>query len=501
MTSQSSNSSTEKLIAIEQMTYESWQAELAALQKENNQLWGELAIAMQQAQIYQQIEQANATLTATLEQHKVQLRQALDFEFLLKRITDQVRDSLDQVQTLQMVVQELALGLNLYGCSIGLYDLEQQTSTVCYKHIRAATQALSAQAPSVQASSVQAHVRSLSEDADIYRQLLGGQPLQFSWLPEAAPQYLLAQPYTILICPIISAENAIGELWLYKASDAVFEEAEVRLGQQVANQCAIALRQAQLYQISQIQNQERQRLDQLKDDFLDSVSHELRTPLANIRMASQMLQILLQPTSHAAEQVGSIKQYLHVLQSECQKEMNLIDDLLELSYLTANVEPLTLSTIDISVWMHHWLEPFATEAQRQHQLLQVNVPSQLLQITTDLSYLERVLTELLRNACKYTPAGEKIRVAATAMSETLQISISNSGVNIPDLELAHIFDKFHRVPGQEPWRYGGTGIGLALVKKRVEQIQGTIAVASSEGWNTFTLQLPQSIQPRASVQN
>nr|WP_277874846.1 histidine kinase dimerization/phospho-acceptor domain-containing protein [Leptolyngbya sp. FACHB-16] len=105
----------------------------------------------------------------------------------------------------------------------------------------------------------------------------------------------VAKRLTTLACPIINDHSVIGDLWLYKAGEQCFEELEIRLVQQVANQCAIAVRQARLYQAAQLQVEELGRLNQLKDDFLSTVSHELRTPISNIKMATHMLEFILKP--------------------------------------------------------------------------------------------------------------------------------------------------------------------------------------------------------------
>jgi signal transduction histidine kinase len=128
------------------------------------------------------------------------------------------------------------------------------------------------------------------------------------------------------------------------------------------------------------------------------------------------------------------------------------------------------------------------------------IPDDLPALTTDFNYLEMILTELLHNACKYTPPGEVIRVSVEPfqlvndsnprLSSGILLSIANSGIEIPAAELNYVFDKFYRVPNNDPWKHGGTGLGLALVKKRVERINGAIAVASQDSWTTFTIHLP-----------
>ncbi|HEY9603017.1 MAG TPA: ATP-binding protein, partial [Allocoleopsis sp.] len=100
------------------------------------------------------------------------------------------------------------------------------------------------------------------------------------------------------------------------------------------------------------------------------------------------------------------------------------------------------------------------------------------------------LTELLNNACKYTPPQETIKITVRSHHGTIQIDVCNSGIVIPANELGLIFDKFYRIPKADRWQQGGTGLGLALVKKLVERMNGTIQVESEADWTCFALVLP-----------
>ena len=114
------------------------------------------------------------------------------------------------------------------------------------------------------------------------------------------------------------------------------------------------------------------------------------------------------------------------------------------------------------------------------------------------------MAELLHNACKYTPAGETIRITASQVEgaealvpstssqqaqAAVQICVSSTGVDIPPEEGERIFDKFYRIPKNDPWKHGGTGLGLALVKKLTERLGGSIHVVSGDGQTTFVLTL------------
>ncbi|WP_448571571.1 sensor histidine kinase [Trichothermofontia sp.] len=277
----------------------------------------------------------------------------------------------------------------------------------------------------------------------------------------------------------------------------------MNLLRQISMQTAIALRQSQLYQASLGQVQELERLSQIKDDFLSTVSHELRSPMANIKMATQMLELqLVRQGILDGEKETSFSRYFKILREECQREISLINDLLDLTRLDASTEAPILSPISLHSWIDHMASAFMERTRQQHQTLQVEIPTHLV-LKTEVAALERIVGELLHNACKYTPAGETIRIFARSLTDSptsrsdprpgdpiakIQLGISNSGVEIPPLECDRIFDKFYRIPNHDPWKHGGTGLGLALVKKLTERLGATIQVESHAKWTTFLLE-------------
>jgi PAS domain S-box-containing protein len=444
--------------------------------------------------LYQQVQTLNTSLEKQVRHRTAQLRRSLEFEARLKRITDKVRDSLDEDQIIQTAVRELAFGLETCSTDMGIYDLEQSTSFICNEYIQFGM-------PSAENQTIY-----FQDSPHIYNQLLAGSPLQFCW---ASPSNDKCRPdsqgFTIYACPLIDDQGVLGDLWLYKPENTHFDDSEMRLVQQVANQCAIAIRQARLYQAAQNQVQELERLNRLKDDFLNTVSHELRTPMSNIKMATQMLEVALKLPSQSIgwslNSEGStlcltscdleVSRYFQILHDECQREIELINNLLDLSRLDSGTEPLVLSSINPHYWIPSIAEPFIARTHAQRQTLIVQVPPTLPTLTTDLSLLSRILTELLGNACKYTAAEEKIIVSACAPQPTaIQISITNTGSEIPVQERDRIFDKFYRIPSNDPWKHEGTGLGLALVKKMVEHIGATIHVDGNSQQTTFQVTLP-----------
>jgi PAS domain S-box-containing protein len=449
----------------------------------------QLAIAIQQANLYHKVQHFNQQLELQVQARTQQVQQALEFESVLKRITDQVRDSLEENIILQTAVEGLSSALGLLGCTAAIYDLEKQTSTIRYE--------------ATSNASFYGRILVMDNFRVGYNQLLNGQYFQFCGLM-AYPER--GQRVAMLACPIKDENTVLGDLWLVHHAGFSFQEQDIRLAEQVANQCAIALRQARLFEAAQAQVQELERLNHLKDDFLSTVSHELRTPMANIRMAIQMLELLI-VQGETVQSAALLQRYIQILHDECDRETSLINDLLELSRLESGTEPLLLSCMDLRGWIPHIAQPFFDRALMHQQTLELDIPPDLPSITTDLDYLERILTELLDNACKYTNAHETVRVTARAIDthgnntvdptylHRFEIIVSNSGSEIPAHELPYLFDKFYRVPNNDPWKYSGTGLGLTLVQRRVQQIQGAIAATSQDNWTTFTLHLPADITP------
>lgn len=202
-------------------------------------------------------------------------------------------------------------------------------------------------------------------------------------------------------------------------------------------------------QTAQRQVEELEKLNRLKDDFLSTVSHELRSPMANIKMAIQMLKVLMDQGTFDVER-SKATHYLQILQSECQRETNLINDLLDLQHFDVGTKPLVLEVVQLQTWFLQVVNPFLERTQVLQQILTIDIPCKLPLLTSDLSSLERILVELLNNACKYTPTGERIKVTAQAKPEIIQLKVANSGVVIPSHELPRIFEKFYRIPTADP---------------------------------------------------
>ncbi|HEY9648735.1 MAG TPA: PAS domain-containing protein, partial [Chroococcidiopsis sp.] len=464
----------------------SWQAwEVELLQRVVDQV----AIAIHQSQLYTQVQTLNANLEQQVQERTTQLQQSFEFEALLNRITERLRNSLDEQRILDAAINEFAEHLNIQFGNVALYNTvgslaEHDENIVIVSEYNRLSPALST------------FVISAVEFPHIQYQVHHNVQFQFCMpLPIEGDRW-----QTALLSPMVDENNIVlGDILLLRSQDQYFTETEMKLVQQVANQCAIALRQSRLYQSAQNQVTELERLNQLKDDFLSTVSHELRTPMANIKMATELLEIylvqqgILPPElslENITEQASPIIRYFHILKDAEEREITLINDLLDLARIDAQTEPLNLTTIALQNWIPHLLEPFLTRTQQQRQQLTVEIQTDIPPCQIDLAHFQRILSELLNNACKYTPAGETIGVVVCATAEWLELKVFNSGVDIPQEECDRIFDRFYRIPNSDPWKHGGTGLGLALVKKLVEYMDGSISVERSPNRIEFAIHLP-----------
>jgi signal transduction histidine kinase len=243
---------------------------------------------------------------------------------------------------------------------------------------------------------------------------------------------------------------------------------------------------------------------QQKDEFINTISHDLRAPLMNIKMAVRMLKISLNTDREIAALISGhrAEKYLAVLEQECDREVDAIDNILELQRLKLTVDkpgaPLSdrveIESVEIATWLPTTIEPFIHRADTRHQALTTSTSEWLPTIATNRVYLTKILTELVNNACKYTQSGGKISVEVDSNpnSESLTIAIKNQA-EIAEKHLPYIFDQFYRVPGGDLDRQGGTGLGLSIVQKLVQQLNGQIHVASINGWTEFAVRLPVKI--------
>jgi PAS domain S-box-containing protein len=414
---------------------------------------------------------------------------------VLQQTLEQVAHAQDENQLLQAILPELGQAVEADYCWVTLYDQQQTTATIAFDYVRSGLP-----------------LQTLTQGTQIERQqypqfyLLLSQ--QGNWLnptPDAlpAPYRSLLQPnQQLLICSLLNEQLAIGEVGILLTHQALWTQSQADLITDVINQVVMAPRRIRVQQRIQT-HEELMQLNQLKEDFLSSVSHELRTPLTNMRMAIEMLQRIvtsLKAVQSPGESLANqqllwqrMERYLQILHDEWRQEFHLIADLLSFSDTETVTEPLLRTSIDLYTWLPEAVARFMEQAKRQQQTLTCEVEQNLAPIISHESSLQRIVDELLRNACKYTPPAQQIKVNAYAQREQVLLSVTNTGIEIPTEELERIFYPLHRVTYSQSWSYRGLGLGLALVKRLVRRLGGTVHAQAGSGMTKFIVSLPYEL--------
>lgn len=231
-------------------------------------------------------------------------------------------------------------------------------------------------------------------------------------------------------------------------------------------------------------NDELERLNKEKDQFLAVLTHDMRTPLTSIKGYGS----ILRDRELSREQQVQIANV--VLRSQ-ETLLEIVNNILDLEKMTSGAGlELDLSEFDLALLAKSTAETVQAQAlEKQISLKFDPVPTPIL-ITADEKKIERVLTNLISNAIKYTPKEGSVEVVVTANGRYALVEIADSGYGIPEDELPYIFDRYSRVKGHQNLAIG-TGLGLAIVKNLVEAHLGFISVDSEvDKGSTFAVRLP-----------
>ncbi|MBI3860425.1 MAG: PAS domain S-box protein [Planctomycetia bacterium] len=223
-----------------------------------------------------------------------------------------------------------------------------------------------------------------------------------------------------------------------------------------------------------------------KDEFLAMLSHELRNPLAPILSAVQLLQ--LQTVASPVQ-----KKARSIIERQVGQLTHLVDDLMEVSRAITGKIELRSARVALGSIVERAVETSRPPIDERGQELSVSLPADPIWLDVDAARLEQVVTNLLNNAAKYTPAGGRIEISAQQEEDTAVLRVRDTGLGMAPEFLPHIFELFTQGERSCERSQGGLGIGLALAKRLVEMHEGTIEVSSTLGQGSeFVVRLPVS---------
>jgi signal transduction histidine kinase len=234
-------------------------------------------------------------------------------------------------------------------------------------------------------------------------------------------------------------------------------------------------------------------LSQLKANFVSNISHELRTPLTHIKGYIELL---------ITESLGGIteeqRHALHVSQQSTSRLEALIEDLILFSLASRGELSILHENVDLRRLVNLAVKSITTRAEERGVSLNVIIDEDVPHVQADAQKISWVLSQLLDNAVKFTPSDGRVVVSLQREGENLVIvSVTDTGIGIPASRLEDIFEPFHQLDGSSTRRYGGTGLGLSLVRQIIEAHGSMIEVQSIEGrGSTFKFPLLAALESR-----
>lgn len=306
------------------------------------------------------------------------------------------------------------------------------------------------------------------------------------------------QTLSLLSTPIFIGERLFGGLCLHTTTTyRTFTEDEIHLLQQIADQAALILYNAQNYEdLEELVEKRTQELQQekhiseaanrAKSEFLSNMSHELRTPLTGILgFTSILLEQIFGPL------ISKQRQYIEGISSCGKQLLELINDLLDLTKIEAGKEELTLETVLVEEVCQACLSLFQERTQQRGLQLSLVIASDVTTFIADQRRLRQILVNLLSNAVKFTVYGA-VTLKVEQIADMIAFSVVDTGIGINQAAQASLFQPFQQLDSGLNRKYEGTGLGLALSRKLARLHGGDITLYSELGRGScFTLHLPK----------
>lgn len=475
----------------------------------------QVAIAFEQSLRVQQLQAYTEELEERVKQRTRTLTRSLQFEQLIRNLTKTLRqEDIEESLMLQASVEGLVVTLGIDGCYASLFDPQQvilEVECEYFKNVDRAKQEASKGEIFSSRSSIGKRLALAEFPEDCRTALMAGKTYSIvngSLLVDDREENRLitdgqldiANLLSMSIAPISDAQGLIGAIFVVVEADLKpsatarqLDADEIQLVEQVASQCAIAIRQSRTWRQLQAQNEELAALNRLKGELIANTSHELRTPLTAILGFSN---VLLQQCFGQLNQKQ--KEYVERINSSGQHLLEIINDILDLSRIEAGRLDLELQMVFVSEVIENSIGLIRERANEQGLTLEIETDPTLEYFVADSRRLKQMLINLLSNAVKFTAAGKvglKVYRSRQIVSGSLQQKINflvwDTGIGIDPTEQGQLFSPFSQIDSSLSRRYSGTGLGLAITRKLAELHGGSVKLESLPGKGSrFTLSLP-----------
>jgi PAS domain S-box-containing protein len=300
---------------------------------------------------------------------------------------------------------------------------------------------------------------------------------------------------SVMTVPLRTQSRILGVIsFICAESGRQYAQADLQLAEEVARRASLAIDNAQLYRVAQRDRAKAEAANRIKDEFLAVLSHELRSPLNPILGWTKLLRTgRLDGTK--------TEQALETIERNAKLQAQLIEDLLDVSRILQGKMTLNVATVNLEATIEAALETVRLAAEAKHLQIQTTFNPIAGTVSGDANRLQQVVWNLLSNAVKFTPVGGRIEVQLEQVDTYAQIQVKDSGKGISPEFLPYVFDYFRQEDGTTTRKFGGLGLGLAIVRHFTELHGGTIQ-ADSLGQNlgaTFTIRLPLNlVEPESS---
>jgi len=309
----------------------------------------------------------------------------------------------------------------------------------------------------------------------------------------AEPKYISVDPRvrSELCAPLKGRERVLGVLDVESYEVDSFSKADEHLLQALAGQISISLERIRLLSEAQKRADElvntlkqQEELSRLRDEFIQNVSHEFRTPLTIVSGYSEILD-----SGEFGPLPEEYKQPVSIIAKRVRMLTKLVEDLTALLDIEAHRGDFT--TLRMADLINPIYAGLRTRALAEQVQLDLDLPAGLPAIHGEETLLRKAIDNLVDNAIKFTPPEGRVHLRLKPENNSVLVEVSDTGVGIPKEEQPRIFERFYQVDGSSTRQFGGTGLGLALVKEIVDLHGGQISVNSQHGkGSTFQIRLP-----------